>query len=149
MERLIEQSIDERQTLQEEIAAMRSQLNLERKAHQKEATEQSSKLMAMRSEMTLGGVQIDEVAGVLNWPGLSDDVERRNGFSNLIALLMLFNEERDGLALSEAWKALCRKHLDLLLLHGYRNFKKTLALNYFHISRTAGRSATEGPRIPP
>src|SRR5262249_47506396 len=49
----------------------------------------SNRLVAVRGELKLGRQQIDEVAGQLNWPELSNEVERRNGFTELVYLLDL------------------------------------------------------------
>lgn len=95
---------------------------------------------SLRAEMHLGRQQIDDVAGMLNWPQLSNDQERRNGFGELLTLVKLTGQRGQSRerSVSGAWEAIGRKHFDELLAHGYHNFKRTLALNYFTFPVQAG-----------
>lgn len=70
-----------------------------------------------------------QIAGMLNWPHLLDEVEANNGYFECFRLY--YSYLLDGDEMSNAWKLLSQKNLDQLLRDGYRNFKRTLATNYF------------------
>jgi putative sugar O-methyltransferase len=104
---------------------------------------------AFHSEINLEGAAINEISGLLNWPAIMDDCERNNGFTELLRLIQLWS--RHGLRAarggngtvhskqtSAAWQLLNRKNLDQLLREGHRNFKRTIALNYFTFPVQAG-----------
>jgi putative sugar O-methyltransferase len=86
----------------------------------------------IRADLRIGNQQIDEIAGLLNWPELSDDRERLNGFIELVKLLNLTTRPiGSSKPISESWQLLNRKHLDELLRDGFVHFKRTIAMNYF------------------
>lgn len=105
-----------------------------------------ARLTGLFEEITLGGMSISQVSGLLNWPEIVDDVERRNGFPELLRLVQIGlaspagGRTGDGQAgdVSRAWEVLSRKNLDQLLDGGYANFKRTIALNYFTFAVQAG-----------
>ncbi|PTM40337.1 putative sugar O-methyltransferase [Bosea sp. 124] len=102
-----------------------------------------ARLADLRQELQLGGMQVDEIAGLLNWPEISNDKERSSSFTELLRMTRLFVEEgRRGVGspggTSSAWSLLNRKNLDQLLADGYRRFKRTIALNYFTFAVQAG-----------
>lgn len=79
------------------------------------------------------GVPLDEVAGLLNWPSLLDDVEINHGFYELVRMMSLFsNQEATVNSPSHCWMLLATKNCNQLLEHGYSNFKRTIAHNYFN-----------------
>lgn len=102
----------------------------------------------LRSEIQVDGMAINEIAGLLNWPEILDDQARNNGFLELLRQfrLLLSHEPAASVGaagatsrpISQAWQLLNRKNLDQLLSHGYDNFKRTLALNYFTFPIQAG-----------
>lgn len=78
-------------------------------------------------------VRADEVAGMLNWPEVIDQVEMRGSFTSLISMLQMFENRRSPFnQQSEAWQLLAAKNLDQLLRDGFSNFKRTIAANYFN-----------------
>jgi putative sugar O-methyltransferase len=87
-------------------------------------------------------IDLQEVSGLLNWTELSDPVERDNGYYALMRIQEVylrhaagqFGRGSDTNALtseSAAWSLLNAKNLDQLIRDGYRQFKRTIALNYF------------------
>ncbi|WP_376984642.1 putative sugar O-methyltransferase [Bosea sp. R86505] len=102
-----------------------------------------ARMADLRQELQLGGLQVDEIAGLLNWPEISNDKERASSFAELLRMTRLFVEaSRRGAGspggTSSAWSLLNRKNLDQLLADGYRRFKRTIALNYFTFAVQAG-----------
>ncbi|WP_170131739.1 putative sugar O-methyltransferase [Aquicella lusitana] len=78
-------------------------------------------------------IPIDEIAGLLNWPEVLDDVKRMNGFNELIRLFNLYANEKNSVSKSSnCWVLLAAKNCDQLLEHGYNNFKRTIGHNYFN-----------------
>jgi putative sugar O-methyltransferase len=112
--------------------------------------ELEARIGKLHSEIKLEGMGINEIAGLLNWPGILDDRDRNNGFTELLRQTKLCSAHRpsrprrgkgaadDGKSTSSAWQLLNRKNLDQLLFDGYRNFKRTIALNYFTFPVQAG-----------
>lgn len=93
---------------------------------------QNTVLLLKQKEYT-GQVPYDEIAGLLNWPELLDEMENENGFNELVRLLNLsINEEHKGINRSNCWVLLAAKNLNQLLEHGYSNFKRTIGHNYFN-----------------
>ena len=75
----------------------------------------------------------DLIAGLLNWPEINDEHERRNGLGELLRLMRLSSLGTGPLAdISSAWELLSHKHFDQLLRNGYCNFKRTIGSNYFN-----------------
>ena len=112
-----------------------------------------AQIQRLLAEVRIGEMGIHEIAGLLNWPGIQDDHERNNGFSELLSEIQLNNMSAtrgptagaataDGRSrqngVSSAWGILNRKNLDQLLTDGYNNFKRTIALNYFTFPVQAG-----------
>ncbi len=79
------------------------------------------------------GVPLDEVAGLLNWPSLLNGVEISNGFHELVKMMSLFSSQESTVnSPSSCWMLLATKNCDQLLEYGYKNFKRTIAHNYFN-----------------
>ena len=89
----------------------------------------------LRHEITLETVPINDIAGLLNWPEITNDAERVNGFGELLKMIAIADLMSDP---SQAWKLLNRKNFDQLLTDGFRNFKRTIAFNYFTFPVQAG-----------
>lgn len=90
-------------------------------------------VLLMKQNDYRGQIPYDEVAGLLNWPELLDEMDWQNGFSELVRLLNLsINEENKGVNRSNCWVLLATKNLNQLLEHGYNNFKRTIGHNYFN-----------------
>ncbi len=93
----------------------------------------SNEKFLLQQETRWGKMSINEIAGVLNWPEVLNDVERTNGFVDFIRVLGLFSGES---ALpdrpSACWDLLALKNYDQLLTYGYNNFKRTIGNNYFN-----------------
>jgi len=117
------------------IAALQAQSDAE-------AATLRARIKALREELKIESVQVDELSGLLNWPEITKDVDRRNGFAELERLTQLTaqgaitsavgeNKRAAVKPISTAWTIINRKNLDQLLYDGYRNFKRTIALNYF------------------
>lgn len=86
-------------------------------------------------------VTLDEVAGLLNWPEVLDDIERKNGFYELLRMLSLFANEKTHVSQpSSCWVLLATKNCNQLLDHGYYNFKRTIGHNYFNFLIQKGDS---------
>jgi putative sugar O-methyltransferase len=120
-------------------------------ALQAQIGELESRIGVLRTEIKLEGTRIHELAGLLNWPAILDDCERNNGFAELLRLTQLWSRhglqmpcsrngtvKSNGKHTSAAWQVLNRKNLDQLPSDGYRNFKRTIALNYFTFAVQAG-----------
>ena len=97
------------------------------------------RLANLRREVKVDATHVDELAGLLNWPEIMDDDFRQNGFPELIRQLAITKATPAGSrGISSSWRILNRKNLDQLLLDGYRNFKRTIGLNYFTFPVQAG-----------
>jgi putative sugar O-methyltransferase len=82
----------------------------------------------LRHEISIEKVPINDIAGLLNWPEITNDTQRVNGFGELVQMIATADLESDA---SSAWKLLNRKNFDQLLTDGFHNFKRTIAFNYF------------------
>jgi putative sugar O-methyltransferase len=92
-------------------------------------------------EATLRNLGFNEISGLLNWPEISNEHERHNGFAELVNQMRLAFQAPEADAsrsISSAWEVLNRKNVDQLLRDGYRNFKRTVATNYFTFPIEAG-----------
>lgn len=79
------------------------------------------------------GILTDEIAGLLNWPEILDDVNSTNGFAELNRLFYLnFQDGNIANHSSNCWSVLAAKNYDQLLEYGYNNFKRTIGHNYFN-----------------
>jgi len=93
----------------------------------------SNEKYMLQQEVRWGKLPINEIAGVLNWPEVLNDVERTNGFKDLIRILGLFSRSASVAdSPSVCWDLLATKNYDQLLTHGYRDFKRTVGTNYFN-----------------
>ncbi|TAN73556.1 MAG: putative sugar O-methyltransferase [Gallionella sp.] len=93
----------------------------------------SNEKFILQQETEWGRLPINEMAGVLNWPEILNDVDRSNGFSDLVRILGLFsNAASVADNPSACWDALATKNYDQLLTFGYSNFKRTIGNNYFN-----------------
>ena len=93
----------------------------------------SNEKFLMQQESKWGALSLNKLAGVLNWPQVLNDVERTNGFAELVRILRLYSTNSNTLDRSSAcWEILNVKNLDQLLAAGYDNFKRTIGLNYFN-----------------
>jgi len=87
----------------------------------------------LQQEAKWGKLPINEIAGALNWPEVVKDVERTNGFKDLIRILGLFSGSANVADNPSAcWDLLASKNYDQLLTFGYRDFKRTVGTNYFN-----------------
>jgi len=90
-----------------------------------------------QSDRSFTKQEADALVGLLNWSEMSDQVEREQGYDELIRIMHLFlshqyrRDETTDDQPSSAWKLLNRKNLDQLVRDGFRRFKRTVALNYF------------------
>jgi len=91
----------------------------------------------LKNEISLGNNTLDEVSGLLNWPEISDESQRMNGFTALLRMITISGAHASN-NVSAAWEALGQKHFDELLVYGYQSFKRTIALNYFTFPINAG-----------
>ena len=93
--------------------------------------------LQLRGDGVLTKEEADEMVGLLNWSEIADDLERSQGFGELMRIMQIAAANVDegsfstGSNPSKAWQFLNRKNLDQLLRDGYRRFKRTVALNYF------------------
>jgi putative sugar O-methyltransferase len=93
----------------------------------------SNEKFILQQEAQWGKLPINEIAGVLNWPEVLNDVERANGFTDLIRILGLFSGGANRPdSPSACWNLLATKNYDQLLTSGYNNFKRTVGTNYFN-----------------
>ncbi|MFA5159626.1 MAG: putative sugar O-methyltransferase [Candidatus Omnitrophota bacterium] len=92
----------------------------------------SNEKFVLQQEKRWGKVPAHDIAGILNWPEVLNDIERTNGFTDLVRMLGLFS----GVTCvsdnpSACWNLLATKNYDQLLTFGYNNFKRTIGHNYF------------------
>ena len=93
----------------------------------------SNEKFLLQQETRWGKMSINDIAGVLNWPEVLNDVERTNGFVDFIRVLGLFSGESElPDRPSACWDLLSLKNYDQLLTYGYNNFKRTIGNNYFN-----------------
>lgn len=93
----------------------------------------SNEKFILQQETRWGKMPINEIAGVLNWPEVIDDVERTNGFADFVRLIGLFaGDTKVANKPSLCWDLLAAKNYDQLLSSGYNNFKRTIGNNYFN-----------------
>lgn len=83
-------------------------------------------------ELERGPSWQNEVSGLLNWPEIREEIEQSNGMLQLLEMTRLFSTGSGPThQLSSCWQVLSFKNYNQLLRDGYRNFKRTLACNYF------------------
>ncbi len=89
--------------------------------------------LILQQETRWGKMPINDIAGVLNWPEVLNDVERTNGFTDFVRLVGLFSgDTKVANKPSICWDLLAIKNYDQLLTFGYNNFKRTIGNNYFN-----------------
>jgi putative sugar O-methyltransferase len=93
----------------------------------------SNEKFILQKETRWGKISINEIAGVLNWPEVLDDVERTSGFTDFVHVMGLFTGNTNvPNRPSACWDLLALKNYDQLLSFGYNNFKRTVGNNYFN-----------------
>ncbi len=103
-----------------------------RQDHAQIIAEQKEKISALSFEVNKYNRLFDDYSGLLNWPEIRVSSERNHGFSELVDMLQISSSDIETASnRSVAWSVLNKKNLDQLLSEGYRNFKRSLATNYF------------------
>ncbi len=125
--------------------ASTTQLRLPKIIHKENVILFANRREKLPDQANIEGIKINlnEIAGLLNWPEVLDDVKRANGFKELIRLLSLYaqeeNVEHAGINdSSNCWLLLASKNWDQLLDNGYHHFKRTVGHNYFNFLVQAG-----------
>ena len=101
----------------------------------KENSDLRAKIGQLRHEVTIRSHSINDISGLLNWPEITDDIKRNNGFLALVKMLAIYANADNP---SSAWEILNQKNLDQILKVGYDNFKRTIAFNFFTFPIQAG-----------
>ena len=87
----------------------------------------------LRLEVERGGRWADELAGLLNWPEITDPAERNSGMPELMEMVRLFSAGGGATSdPSSCWQVLGFKNFNQLLRDGYSNFKRTVGCSYFN-----------------